>query len=153
MNGYALMVECPLPPMVPPIPFYPWFWGPTQLSINSLGFFETICHCQDDENKKASSNQRSSKENLENTFGKRRTQVISRLSSFLSWQNSMFFNCFSGHSIFSFFGFFFFFFFVFLPFLGPLSVAYGGSQVRGPIGAVATGLYHSHSNDIYILSE
>ena len=25
-------------------------------------------------------------------------------------------------------------------------VAYGGSQARGLIGAVATGLYHSHSN-------
>ena len=25
-------------------------------------------------------------------------------------------------------------------------VAYGGSQARGPIGAVATGLHHSHSN-------
>ena len=24
--------------------------------------------------------------------------------------------------------------------------AYGGSQVRGPIGAVAAALYHSHSN-------
>ena len=24
--------------------------------------------------------------------------------------------------------------------------AYGGSQARGPIGAVAAGLYHSHSN-------
>ena len=24
--------------------------------------------------------------------------------------------------------------------------AYGGSQVRGPIGAVAAGLHHSHSN-------
>ena len=25
-------------------------------------------------------------------------------------------------------------------------VAYGSSQARGPIGAAATGLYHSHSN-------
>ena len=40
----------------------------------------------------------------------------------------------------------FFFFFVFLPFLGPLSAAYGGFQARGPIGAVAAGLCHSHSN-------
>ena len=24
--------------------------------------------------------------------------------------------------------------------------AYGGSQARGPIGAAATGLHHSHSN-------
>ena len=27
--------------------------------------------------------------------------------------------------------------------------AYGGSQARGPIGAVATGLHHSHSNEGY----
>ena len=39
-----------------------------------------------------------------------------------------------------------FFFFVFLPFLGPLPAAYAGSQVRGLIGAVASGLRHSHSN-------
>ena len=32
---------------------------------------------------------------------------------------------------------FLFLFFVFLPFLGPFPVAYGGSQARGPIGAVA----------------
>ena len=25
-------------------------------------------------------------------------------------------------------------------------VAYGGSQARGPIGAIAAGLHHSHSN-------
>ena len=37
-------------------------------------------------------------------------------------------------------------FFVFLPFLGRLPAAYGGSQTRGLIGAVATGLLHSHSN-------
>ena len=42
--------------------------------------------------------------------------------------------------------FFFFFFFVFLPFLGPLPSAYGGSQARGRIGAVATGLRQNHSN-------
>ena len=36
----------------------------------------------------------------------------------------------------------FFFFFVFL---GP-HMAYGGSQARGLIGAVAAGLHHSHSN-------
>ena len=38
------------------------------------------------------------------------------------------------------------FFFFFWPFLGPLPVAYGGSQARGRIGAVAAGLHHSHSN-------
>ena len=41
--------------------------------------------------------------------------------------------------------FFWFFFFV-LPFLGPLPSAYGGSQTRGLIGAIASGLHHSHSN-------
>ena len=35
---------------------------------------------------------------------------------------------------------------VFLPFLGPLPAAYGGSQARGPVGAVATSLCHSQSN-------
>ena len=35
-------------------------------------------------------------------------------------------------------------FFVFLPFLGPLPSAYGGSQARGLIGAVAASLCHSH---------
>ena len=39
-----------------------------------------------------------------------------------------------------------FFFFVFLPFLGPLPAAYGGSQARGLIGAVAISLHQSHSN-------
>ena len=38
------------------------------------------------------------------------------------------------------FGFFFFFFF-----LGPYPWAYGGSQARGPVRAVATDLHHSHS--------
>jgi len=42
--------------------------------------------------------------------------------------------------------FFFFFFFVFLPFLGPLPTAYGGSQARGLIQAVVTGLHQSCSN-------
>ena len=42
--------------------------------------------------------------------------------------------------------FFLFLFFVFLPFLGPLPVAYGGSQARGLIGDVASGLCQSHSN-------
>ena len=41
---------------------------------------------------------------------------------------------------------FFFFFFVFLLFLWATPTAYGGYQARGPIGAVATGLCHSHSN-------
>ena len=36
--------------------------------------------------------------------------------------------------------------FVFLLFLGPLLAAYGGSQARGWIGAVATRLRQSHSN-------
>ena len=40
----------------------------------------------------------------------------------------------------------FFFFFVFLPFLGPLPVAYGSSQARSLIGAVATGLRQGYSN-------
>ena len=38
-----------------------------------------------------------------------------------------------------------FFFFFFLPFLGPLP-QHGGSQARGLIGAIATGLHQSHSN-------
>ena len=49
--------------------------------------------------------------------------------------------------------FFFFFFFVFCLFVvvaiswaAPAPAAYGGSQARGPIGAVATGLRQSHSN-------
>ena len=40
----------------------------------------------------------------------------------------------------------FFYFFVFLPFCRAALVAYEGSQARGPTGAVATGLCHSHSN-------
>ena len=39
-----------------------------------------------------------------------------------------------------------FFFFFFLLFLWASPTAYGGSQARGPIGAVATGLRQSHSN-------
>ena len=42
--------------------------------------------------------------------------------------------------------FFFFLFLVFLPFLGPSPTAYGGSQARGLIRAVAASLHHSHSN-------
>ena len=38
-----------------------------------------------------------------------------------------------------------FFFFVFCLFRAALA-AYGGSQARGPIGATAAGLPHSHSN-------
>ena len=37
-------------------------------------------------------------------------------------------------------------FFFFWSYLGPLPVAYGGSQARGLIGAIATGLFQSHSN-------
>ena len=43
------------------------------------------------------------------------------------------------------FFFFFFFFFFFLLFRAAPE-AYGVSQARGLIGAVATGLHHSHSN-------
>ena len=42
--------------------------------------------------------------------------------------------------------YYYFFFLVFLPFLGPLPAAYGGSQARGRIRAVAAGLCQSHSN-------
>ena len=45
-----------------------------------------------------------------------------------------------------FFFFFFFFFLVFLLFFWTASAAYGGSQARGLIGAVAASLHHSHSN-------
>ena len=38
------------------------------------------------------------------------------------------------------------FFLSFFLFLGPPPEAYGGAQARGLIGAVATGLHHSHSN-------
>ena len=39
----------------------------------------------------------------------------------------------------------FFFFFVFCHFRA-IPAAYGGSQARGLIGVVASGLHHSHSN-------
>ena len=39
-----------------------------------------------------------------------------------------------------------FIYLVFLPFLGQLLVAYGGSQARGQIRAVAASLRHSHSH-------
>ena len=42
--------------------------------------------------------------------------------------------------------YFFFFFFVFLLFIWAAPAAYGGSQARDLIGAVATGLRQSHSN-------
>ena len=42
---------------------------------------------------------------------------------------------------------FFIFFFVFCLFRAT-PAAYGGSQARGPIGAVAAGLYHSYSNEV-----
>ena len=42
--------------------------------------------------------------------------------------------------------FYFFIFFVFLLFLWAAPAAYEGSQARGLIGAVATGLRQSHSN-------
>ena len=45
----------------------------------------------------------------------------------------------------SFATFTFFFFLVFLSLRATLA-AYGGSQDRGRMGAVAAGLYHSHSN-------
>ena len=45
-----------------------------------------------------------------------------------------------------FFIFLFFIFFVFLPLLWAAPAAYGGSQARGRIGALATGLHQSHSN-------
>ena len=40
----------------------------------------------------------------------------------------------------------FFFLFVFFCLFRAASAAYGGSQARGRIGAVATGLHQSHSN-------
>ena len=42
--------------------------------------------------------------------------------------------------------FFFFFFLVFLPFSRAALTAYGGSQARGQIRAVAASLHQSHSN-------
>ena len=40
----------------------------------------------------------------------------------------------------------FFFFFCLFAISWAAPVAYGGSQARGPIGAVATGLHQRHSN-------
>ena len=42
--------------------------------------------------------------------------------------------------------YFFFFFFCLFAFPRATPVAHGGSQARGRIEAVATGLHHSHSN-------
>ena len=44
------------------------------------------------------------------------------------------------------FVFFFVLFFCLFTFSMPAPEAYGGSQIRGLIGAVAAGLHHSHSN-------
>ena len=41
-----------------------------------------------------------------------------------------------------------FFFFFFFGLFRAASEAYGGSQAGGPIGAVAAGLHHGHSNQI-----
>ena len=46
----------------------------------------------------------------------------------------------------SWFFFVFFFFFCLFAFSRAAPVAYGGSQARDPIGAVAASLRHSHSN-------
>ena len=40
----------------------------------------------------------------------------------------------------------FFFFFVFLPFYRAALTAYGDSQARDPVGAVAAGLHQRHGN-------
>ena len=42
-------------------------------------------------------------------------------------------------------GFFFFFFFLVFCLFRAAPMAYGGSQARGPIGAVAASLHHSHA--------
>ena len=42
--------------------------------------------------------------------------------------------------------FFLFFFFFFALLFRGAPMAYGGSQARGPIGAIAASLHHSHSN-------
>ena len=42
--------------------------------------------------------------------------------------------------------FFFFFFFLLFTFSRADPTAYGGSQARGPIGAVAASLHHGYSN-------
>ena len=50
------------------------------------------------------------------------------------------------YKIFFFLTSFFFFFFFFFCIFRAAPAAYGGSQARGLIGAVAAGLHHSHSN-------
>ena len=42
--------------------------------------------------------------------------------------------------------YYYYYYWSFLPFLGLLPLAYGSSQARGQIGAVAAGLHHNHSN-------
>jgi len=53
------------------------------------------------------------------------------------------------HSVHWHLGWLLLFFFAFLPFLGLLPKAYGSSQARGPIGAVATSLFQSNSNESF----
>jgi len=53
---------------------------------------------------------------------------------------------FTGGYFILFYFIFYLFFFVFLLFLWTALAAYGGSQARGQIRAVATGLRQSHSN-------
>ena len=67
-----------------------------------------------------------------NTFSQAVACLLSLLMSFTERQ------C---HSV-----LFYFYFFVFFAISLATSLAYGGSQARGPIGAVATGLQQSHSN-------
>ena len=58
--------------------------------------------------------------------------------------------CVCSHISFSYaslpFGYFFLFCLFFCLFFRAMPVPYGGSQVSSPIGAVATGLHHSHSH-------
>ena len=49
-------------------------------------------------------------------------------------------------SVFSLFTCVLFFFFGLFAFSGATAAAHGGSQARGPIGAIAAGLHHSHRN-------
>jgi len=51
-----------------------------------------------------------------------------------------------GKRVLNLFSFFLFFFFGLFAFSMTAHTAYGGSQARGLIGAVATGLHQSHSN-------
>ena len=50
------------------------------------------------------------------------------------------------NSHYTFFIYFFLIFFVFCLFFRATPASYGGSQAKGRIGAVATGVYHNHSN-------